>query len=149
MSDESTYEATGLELYEGDVIRSYDFAPRLLKYVGIKPMSISKNFYVEDIGFHMMAGDFFYPYAVQEDVTTEFNPRFQGVNNLSPAWQRWITLVNKKTNISLDCYLTARDIANIDIRRPVKIGNQLFIISSINEYNPVELTTTKINLYKK
>ena len=96
-----------------------------------------------------MSGDFFYPYSLQEDLTSEFNPRFQGVNNLSPAWRRWITLVNKKTNISLDCYLTARDIANIDIRRPVKIGNQLFIISSINEYNPVELTTTKINLYKK
>jgi hypothetical protein len=149
MSTEDVYEAQFFELYEGSVTRSYDFIPRLLKYIGIKPISITKSFWIEDIAFNMISGDFYYPYSVQEDLVSEFNPRFIGTNSLLPDWIRWINLVNKKTNISLDAYLTSGDIARLDIRRPVKIGKELFIISSIEEFNPVTPDVCKIKLYKK
>jgi len=133
----------------GSVVRSYDFNLRLLKYIGIKPISITKSLWIEDIAFNMMAGDFYYPYAIQEDLTSEFNPRFVGVNSLLPPWEKFIALVNNSLNVSLDIYLTASDIAQLDIRRPIKIGNQTFIISSIEEFNPTEPNVTKIKLYKK
>jgi len=149
MSDESVYEAPMYDIYEGSVVRSYDFNLRLLKYIGIKPISITKSLWIEDIAFNMMAGDFYYPYAIQEDLTSEFNPRFVGVNSLLPPWEKFIALVNNSLNVSLDIYLTASDIAQLDIRRPIKIGNQTFIISSIEEFNPTEPNVTKIKLYKK
>jgi len=149
MSDEATYEAQMFEIYEGTVVRSYDFNLRLLKYIGIKPISISKSLWIEDTAFNMMSGDFYYPYAIQEDLVSEFNPRFVGTNSLLPPWEKFIALVNNSLNVSLDAYLTASDIAQLDIRRPIKIGNQTFIISAIEEFNPTEPNVTKIKLYKK
>jgi hypothetical protein len=149
MSDEATYEAQMFEIYEGDIVRSYDFNLRLLKYIGIKPISISKSLWIEDTAFNMISGDFYYPYAIQEDLVSEFNPRFVGVNSLLPPWEKFIALVNNSLNVSLDAYLTASDIAQLDIRRPIKIGNQTFIISAIEEFNPTEPNVTKIKLYKK
>jgi len=49
----------------------------------------------------------------------------------------------------MDAFLLSSDISNFDIRRPIKIGNQLYIVNAINEFNPVEETKTQIKLYKK
>ncbi len=152
MSSKDVNEATLFELYEGDVIRTYDFQLRLLKYKGIFSAEWTKELWIEDIAYfydEYNAPSFFWPLAVQEDTSTLFNPRFVGDNNLFIAWKKYLDLLNKSVLVTLDAYLISSDISTLDIRKPIKIGNSLFIINKINEYNPVELTTTQIQLYKK
>lgn len=146
------FDATLLELDNGDATRGYGYNWRRCKYSGIKPISFSKSLFIGDVAFSIYDGilgtKFFYPYAVVQ--TTDWNPTFQGVNNLYlNYWTKWINLLQYGTLISLDVYLRSSDITNLDIRRPIQIGNDLFIINSIEEFNPSEDTLTKINIYKK
>lgn len=146
LSNEEVYLATLFELYDGTTDRSYDFLPRLLKYIGCTIYNTPKSLIVEDQFFNYL-DMLFIPSSVQED--SIFNPKFTGENSLLTDWEKWLSLVNTSVKVSVNAYLTPRDIATLDIRRPIRIGGQTFILNSIEEFNPVLKTQTKINLYKK
>ena len=149
LCNDEVYSATLLELYNGDAIIDNDFNWRLLKYTGINKLNnFTKNLQVGDIGFNL-GGSFFYPSSFNY-IFNEFNPTFQRENNLYNNYQnKYINILKDSFLITLDAFLLSSDISNFDIRRPIKIGNQLYIVNAINEFNPVEETTTQIKLYKK
>lgn len=149
LCNDEVYNATLLELYDGDAIIDNDFNQRLLKYTGIKKLNdFTKNLQVGDIGFNL-GGSFFYPSSFNF-ILNEFNPTFQREGNLYNNYQnKYINVLKDSFLISLNAFLLSSDLSNFDIRRPIKIGNQLYIVNAINEFNPIEETTTQIKLYKK
>lgn len=150
MSTEEVNTATLLELYEGDTEYSYDFNRRLLKYKGIRVMNgTPQSLFIEDVIFNYL-DEFYYPYAVQEDPTTYFNPRFQGDNNLlDGSWLRFLNQLQQSVSVELDVYLKASDINKLDLRKPIRIGFNQFQIDTIDEFNPMEEGLTRVKLLKK
>lgn len=154
MSTEDVNHATLQELYKGDTNYSYDFNWRLLKYKGMLKVSNVPNsiyLHIEDQNFVNSNGLFVYPYSVQEDPISYFNPRFQGDNNLleTTSWLRFLNQLQQSVSIELDVYLKASDINKLDLRKPIRIGFNQFQIDSIDEFNPMEEGLTRVKLLKK
>lgn len=152
MGTSDVASATVFALDTGDVSFSYNFVSRLLKYEGLTPYAtitsgsgfIQNPFWIEETGylFGVNPIDPYWGFKPIPQATTVNIEYYQ-------IWKEWLAQVTNNTNISLDVYLLSRDISRLDLRRPIKIGSDVFIIKNVREFNPIEITPTKVNIFKK
>ena len=115
---------------------SYDFNIRILKYEGIQQYySDISGLWIEDRQF-INGSSKLIPQA------TNYNFEY------FEKWKKWLQLVMCNDNISMNVYLLSSDISTLDIRRPIKIGSDIFIINKVIDFNPIEQSTTKVNIFK-
>lgn len=124
---------------------STDFNIRLLKYEGVQDFNTAITpgpqqnlLWIEEISYTKNGFK-----LIPQAGLVDFN--FIGTNGV---WIEWLLLVENNININLPVYLLTRDISTLDLRKPVTIGNNTYIISSIIGYNIVEDGTTQVNLIK-
>jgi len=115
---------------------SYDFNVRILKYDGIQQYySDVSGLWIEDVQYI--------------NGSSKLIPQASNLSlNYFDNWKKWLQLVMVNDNISLRVYLLSRDISNLDIRRPIKIGSDVYIINKVSDFNPIEQTNTKVNIFK-
>jgi len=162
MSDADVYRATVFELEIGDTAFSYDFNVRLLKYLGLQyykggietlvipgppPDVVYTGYtYIEDVYLDttpaQTPGDPDIKYKILPMAT---NVSFQ----YNVIWKKYLNLVTNNTKIDIPVWLLSTDINSIDLRKPVKIGNDTYIINRVFQFSPLEQKRTRVELFKK
>jgi hypothetical protein len=64
-------------------------------------------------------------------------------------WKKWLNLVTNNTKIDLPVWLLSSDINSIDLRKPIKIGNDTYIINRVFQFSPIEQRRTQVSIFKK
>lgn len=86
------------------------------------------------------------PLALQFSPTGEY-PSTNIFNTFHSAYISEITDKNSKLVIA-SAYLNTVDIMNLDFTKLIYVDGVLFRLNKINEYNPIDLSTTEIQLLK-
>jgi hypothetical protein len=120
-----------------------NFNIRLLRYEGLKPYYSNANLlWIEDAGY-----DGFYPPLSQNKIIPQATTL--NILNYVDNWSKWLSLIENNVLYTVKAKLLTRDIAQIDIRKPIQIGNRTFIINSIEGFNVLEDKTTTMKIFKK
>lgn len=157
-ADELAKKLGDLANADNGAIWKFDYNPRILKWLGLQELNAVRNLTVNDVqinslGLFVGGGNFVYPRAkfiVDTDTfTLSWNDDFGQKGLVTTFWSNDIAQIQKSVLISLPVMLTARDIELLDVRRPIKIQNELFIINSIDGYDPITDRLTRVILFKK
>lgn len=127
----------------------YDYKPRILKWEGFIFTGDQGQFWV---------GDRNDPYTYLWNMGNGLDV-YMPMTSILP-WLNWNTLyqdyyakqvfnTEKSIQIEIPIMLNELDVANADFRRPIIINNQLYILSAIDNFDPVESKPTKVKLFKK
>lgn len=156
--------ATLVDLDEGNVIPSFKYLMRVAKWQGLRVFDRERPLYVEEEAysdvFPALGGQFvipvcyfddpYAPYTDSEVFT--FSDRQVGSTTLRGLYQRfydiYVSRLAEQVRVNLEVYLTPADIADLDPRRPVRIGSQLFYVNLVDGYNPMTDDVTKVELVK-
>lgn len=158
-------ESYNVKLSEVEADISYNFEPRILKWNGLQiyedilyPMWIDGRSYSSADLFpdQYPQGTYILPMASFIDTgNSDFYLTYSDIPGTDKKslytkyWKPYIEFITNSYIISMDVLLNESDIANIDIRRPIKIGDQLFYINLIDGFRPILDSTTKVDLIKK
>lgn len=141
----STLEVSQANAY--DLPNSYDldisFNIRLLKYEGLVGyISNATLTWIEDFGITGFVPDL---------ISRRIIPQATSLNilNYVDNWAKWLSLIENNVLYTVKAKLLTRDIAQIDIRKPIQIGNRTFIINSIEGFNVLEDKVTTMKIFKK
>jgi hypothetical protein len=63
-------------------------------------------------------------------------------------FQTLLDKLQRGVMVQIDIMLLPIDIANLDFRRPVRIGNIHFLINTVDNFDPIKPQTTKVKLIK-
>ena len=139
----STEQTALTPVYELSTQYTYDigFNIRLLKYEGIV------RYYANNDGMWVETT----PYFSLATLATKLIPQATTLSSLTYVknWKKWLSLIENNILYTIEAKLLTSDIAQIDLRKPIQIGNRSFIINSIERFNVLEDTPTIIKCFKK
>ncbi len=142
---------------------TYNFNYRILKWNGVTtyentpvPIWIGGRTYSSAELYGDPQGKFIIPSASFIDTgTSDFNLSYSNIpfNNkldlYKKYWKAYIELILNSYSVTLPVLLRESDFKGIDIRQPVRIGNQLLYINLIDGFRPILDSTTKVEFIKK
>jgi hypothetical protein len=141
MSTSEVNQAYAYDLPNG-YTRDINFNVRLLKYEGLKGyFSNATLLWIEDNGYAGFVPDLILRKIIPQATTLNINY----VQN----WDKWFKLIENNVLYTVKAKLLTYDIAQIDLRKPIQIGNRTFIINSIEGFNVLEDTPTTMKIFKK
>lgn len=115
---------------------------RLLKYEGLKGyISNATLTWIEDFGITGFVPDLILRRIIPQATTLDINY----IQN----WDKWFKLIENNILYTVKAKILTSDIAEIDLRKPIQIGNRTFIINSIEGFNVLEDTPTTMKIFKK
>lgn len=120
-----------------------NFNVRLLKYEGLKGYFSNANLlWIEDNGYIGFVPDL---------ILKKIIPQATALTSLTYVsnWKKWLSLIENNILYTIEAKILTSDIAQIDLRKPIQIGNRSFIINSIERFNVLEDTPTIIKCFKK
>lgn len=157
------------QLSSGEQSIRFNYTPRLLKWDGYVENGKNGQFFIgrtggpDGINLNINTG----PIYNLNDLSINFGLNFRYPKASIIPWLHWqdkssidlglfsrfyanqVKSNEKSIIFTLPVMLTPDDINSLDFRRPIIINHQLYIIQSIDDYNPVINTPTKVTFYKK
>lgn len=145
------------------------FNPRLLIWGGMQPAGHDAIFFdefdfpvilsINPFTFDMLNG--VYPYAGHLDNphTPTFDLNFGNTNSVLPTapsntfshyWEKMIRAATDKDGKLVSCYalLKATDIEKLDFSKLYRVDDQWYRLNKVDNYNPFDYTTCKIEIIK-
>jgi len=141
----STTEVNQAYAYElpDEYTKDINYNIRLLKYEGLVGyFSNANSLWIEDGEYLGTVGSGLSNLKIIPQATT-LNINY--VNN----WNKWFKLIENNVLYTIKAKILTSDIAQIDLRKPIQIGNRTFIINSIEAFNVLEDTPTTLKIFKK
>jgi len=143
MSTQEVNQSFAYALPTGYNESDISFNVRLLRYEGLKGyFSNANSLWIEDGEYLGTLGSGLSNFKIIPQATT--------LNiNYVQNWDKWFKLIENNVLYTIKAKILTSDIAQIDLRKPIQIGNRTFIINSIEGFNVLEDTPTTIKIFKK
>jgi len=143
MSTLEVSQANAYNLPDGYNDSYINFNVRLLRYEGLKGYYSGFNILrIEDSGYLGNVSDLTSLKIIPQATTLN-------ILNYVDNWSKWLSLIENNVLYTVKAKLLTRDISQIDIRKPIQIGNRTFIINSIEGFNVLEDKVTTMKIFKK
>ena len=113
---------------------------RLVKYVNLLAPTIFESEYIPPFTFN---------YNPQPNKVYNVNLTAYKVPSLyQKFWEDYIDYLERSNKVDIDIYLSNKDWLDINVRRPIKIHNNIYYINKITGFNPTKNGLTKCTLIK-
>lgn len=163
LGDADEYAKTLGELATDEETQTYDWLPRVVRYTGLVevapgPDATTDALWVDDLGYrktYVSGSTFDGPIVVpvtrfDDALTLSYADRPGGRQGLFRRYfQDEFEQVARAVIIKLPVMLDNSDVLNLDVRRPVRIGQLHYIINEVEGYDPTTPKLTPVTLLRK
>lgn len=151
------------ELGTGEQSRRYDWTPRIVRYMGLAqdapgPNATETAIWVDDLAIRAtyvsgstFTGDLILPYTrFDSPDTLSYANRPGGRRGLFVRFfEQEFEQVAQSVVVKVPVMLTGADVLELNVRRPVRIGQIYYIINEVEGFNPGDTVPTPVTLIRK
>lgn len=153
--ENNAYENSLGEVYEGAIDVNYNLPPTLIKWNGLVDVFGSGSAFLW-VGYRLALGNlipgFNYDVAGSNVLFSNKFPSSSSIpinpQELFNSFQQELSFLSRSALIEVPVYLTPQDVAELDVRQPILIDDNLFQLVEIMGYNPARDGLTKVKLLR-